>query len=306
MDNQYNTIIKNILDNFVKLKYKEKVLLVNDHKDNTVFDAFKFVLSQRNIFFKEVLITENRNNSSPIPEIREDLLWADVIIAPTNKSITHSLETIEAVKLGKRIVTLPGITEEVFLKIANSNFDEMWKINKKLILYLKEKDIINIKTPHGTDINFSIKERSWDGLQPDTSKGFARNLPTGEVYCAPIEETANGKIVFDYWGDKISPRDNAWIEIKDGKIVKWSKSAEQFIKQHSVENGLITAEFGIGTNKAHRFPIGNILHDEKIYGTVHIAFGNNVSFGGKNKSPVHSDIILVNPRVLVDGKRLDW
>ena len=83
-------------------------------------------------------------------------------------------------------------------------------------------------------------------------------------------------------------------------------SPQTFIELQQVENGFVLAEFGIGTNKSHAKPIGNILHDEKIFGTIHLAFGNNVSFGGKNKSSVHNDIILINPTVLIDGKKLEW
>jgi leucyl aminopeptidase (aminopeptidase T) len=48
------------------------------------------------------------------------------------------------------------------------------------------------------------------------------------------------------------------------------------------------------------------LHDEKIYGTCHIAFGNNISFGGRNKSEIHTDIILIKPTIMVDGTKLEW
>ena len=63
------------------------------------------------------------------------------------------------------------------------------------------------------------------------------------------------------------------------------------------------AEFGVGTNDAARI-IGNILEDEKVMGTIHIAFGNNVSMGGSVNVPIHLDGIVLSPSVEVDGKPL--
>ena len=296
---------KNIIENFLNIKKNEKVLLVCDH-ENRIIDSFKSVFAQEGINFKEVRITDKRADSSAIPEIGKEMLSANVIIAPTRKSITHSPETVIAKEKGAKIVTLPGITEEVFLMINKANFREIFVLAEKIATRLKNADKIRITTPRGTDISFSIKDRVWKGLEPDKTKGFISNLPIGEVFCAPIEDSANGKIVVDYWKDGISPKEDAWLEVKDGKIIRWSASAEALIKEHSVENGLIIAEFGIGLNKAHKSPIGNVLHDEKIFESVHIAFGNNVSFGGKNKSNVHNDIILVSPSVFFDGKKLVW
>ncbi|MFA5126147.1 MAG: aminopeptidase [archaeon] len=294
-----------ILFNQLNVRKNTKVLLINDHLPNTIFDAFKSALLEKGIFFKELMLSENRNNSEPIPDALDEMLKAKVIIAPTKKSITHCFETKKAVEKGARIITLPGINEEIFLKILEADFNEIEKIGKKIVKQLKGKNMVQIKTPSGTNISFSIKKRELVGLKPKT-KGFAMNLPCGEIYCAPIEETADGEIFIDYFKDLINPAQKAWLKVENGKIVEWNDAAKPFIAFNSVENGFIIAEFGIGTNKAHKKPIGNVLHDEKIYKTVHIAFGNNTGFGGKNKSPVHNDIILINPMVLVDGKKLEW
>jgi leucyl aminopeptidase (aminopeptidase T) len=64
-------------------------------------------------------------------------------------------------------------------------------------------------------------------------------------------------------------------------------------------NGSIIAEFGIGTNKKARLT-GNVLEDEKVFGTVHIAFGSNKSFGGTNEAGVHIDCVIKDPIVTID------
>jgi leucyl aminopeptidase (aminopeptidase T) len=296
----------NILKDFLHATKRSKILLFNDHDPNPVYDAFREVLSFGGFPFKEIMLSEERRPSAPIPEHLDEMLGARIIIAPTKKSITHCPETIKAEQKGAKIITLPGITEEVFLKIENANFKEMDKMSKKIAAKLRKANKIQVTTPKGTNLTFYIKKRKIEGLPPKKGKGFCRNLPSGEVFCAPIEETADGEIKIDYWKDILTPKDNAWVKLENGKISEWNKEAEPFIKEHSIENGFVIAEFGIGVNKAHKFPIGNTLHDEKIYGTCHIAFGNNVSFGGRNRSEIHTDIILIRPTIMIDGTKLEW
>lgn len=283
---------------------KDKLLIIKDHESKIV-TALENAAKKNNISCKTVSITINRKASSPIPEILESMLLSDAIIAPTQNSTTHSPETKQATLAGKKIITLPGITEELFVKIGKANVLEIDSLNAKVKEVLSKADKIRVTTKSGTNISFSIKNRpvKSDGTPP-IGKGFVQNMPCGETFCAPIEESANGIIFIDYWRTKITPKDKAWIEVRSGKIVAHSDTATPYVKELNVPNGTIIAEFGIGTNKAHKKPIGNILHDEKIYGTVHIAFGMNKGFGGQNESSVHIDVILQKPTINVDGKVL--
>lgn len=305
-DKNMKATAENILDTFVKVKNTDNILLVKDEKDNIFTKLFAEVLKDRGLLFKEVLITKNRPSSSPIPEILKELMWADVVIAPTIKSITHSPEVRKAEKKGTRTVTMPGMTKDVFLKINKVNFSEIYKLSEKVLKQVEDKDKILIESKNGTNISFSIKNRLWEGYRFKKGEGFTKNLPIGEVFCAPIENSANGIIFIERWKNYIKPKNKAWIRIENGKIVEWNIGAEPYINNQSVDNGLIIGEFGIGLNKEHKLLIGNTLHDEKIYGSVHVAFGNNISFGGKNKSTVHEDLIIMNPEVLIDGKKLKF
>ena len=92
------------------------------------------------------------------------------------------------------------------------------------------------------------------------------------------------------------------MKVKDGKLVdlKGGDSDKLQVLFDSERNGTI-GELGIGTNPAARLT-GIILEDEKIYGTVHIAFGTNVSFGGINKADCHLDGVIMNPTVYFDDQ----
>ena len=306
MNDKLLDVAKKIIDESLEIKSYEKVCLVTDN-DNDIVDAFRESLINSEIEYEELMITDKRNPSSSIPEAREYFDKCDVIIAPTLKSITHSQETTEAKKNNKRGVTLPGITEEIFLKILEADIKKVDGLNQELNGLLKGSKKIRVTTENGTDVFFSVKGRKWvlDNFKKENKD--IGNLPSGEVFIAPVEDSMNGIIVIDYY-EKIKPRDKATLNVKNGKIVKWNENAEKYIEglKNGGENGLIIGEFGIGTNYSHKKFVGNILHDEKIYGSCHIAFGMNTGFGGKNIANVHQDVILMNPKIIVDGKELKY
>lgn len=136
------------------------------------------------------------------------------------------------------------------------------------------------------------------------------NLPCGEVFICPIEETAEGTVLFDvptnYWGHKIT---NLKLQFNKGKIVNYD--AEQGKKQFSDVLASATgdkdkiAEFAIGLNPKAQF-INDILVDEKVLGTIHIAIGDNKgpAYGGKNSSSIHWDFVMTKPTVEVDSRTI--
>lgn len=302
ISNELIETAENIILNYLKIPTGSKILILRED-ENEVETAFDLALKKNNFEYKIFQLNKPRENSSPIPEALSEMLDADYIISPTEHSTSHCPETTEVVKMGKKVITLPGITESIFLKIGEANFKEIEELNNKVIYFAKGKKEVHITTPSGTDIKINIKERVWEGNK-DLTKGFITNLPVGEAFVAPIETGANGIIHIDYFKDLIKPEDRAFIKVQNGKIVEWNKAAEKYVNIQEVPNGKIIAELGIGTNKAHKKPIGNILHDEKIYGTAHIAFGQNTSFGGTNNCSVHNDVILMKPKILFDGEEL--
>jgi len=204
------------------------------------------------------------------------------------------------------------VPEKTYEKVYIDSIKQTYKKDtQKLCKYyadaLKSGSDIKIVANDGTDLQFSIKGRPVlvaDGIidDEDMRKGdVGLNVPDGEAFVAPIEDSANGRIFFDYVNlpGLGLVKGGLWITFKDGKVSKYeakdrkgNELFKKFLDSNTGEKDRI-AELGIGTNKAAKF-IGTIIVDEKIYGTVHIAIGNNTgAYHGKNKASSHLDMIKV-------------
>ncbi|MFW5902854.1 MAG: aminopeptidase [archaeon] len=200
-----------------------------------------------------------------------------------------------------------GITYEKFKKVLKNTLEESFKPEMKEKTQrwhekLKNAKKIRIISEEGTDLTLDIEGREIledNGVltEEDIERGdVGMNFPCGEVFTAPNEEKVNGKIfipktaILGYGTVK-----ELWLEFKDGRIISYSaEENEEYIGRFFEENtGNIKtiAELGIGCNKEAEYTEGYILIDEKIEGTIHIAVGWNIGYGGKNKSSGHHDFI---------------
>lgn len=203
------------------------------------------------------------------------------------------------------IAHCPGI-EETMLKIQ-IDFKAMTETAKILLENLKDASNVTVKTALGTDIKIDIRGRTFhDDVLPRTS-GIT-NFPCGEICCAPIEDRADGIVIADasVTSLKILPQPLK-LEVNEGRLtsMKWfnepSKNAVLLRKLRAAlsrdEMAGVIGELGIGLAP---YPIcGNMLQDEKVAGTIHIAFGDNTSFGGWNNSKSHIDFLVRNPELTV-------
>jgi aminopeptidase len=167
--------------------------------------------------------------------------------------------------------------------------------NCKSIRYLAE----------GTDITFSTAGRIWMNSDGQT------NMPSGEVYTSPVENSVQGTVHFSlpciYQGNEVEGV-TLWVE--DGYIQKWeARRGKDFLDQIFEIPG--TRRFGeaaIGTNYDIQRMTKNILFDEKIGGTIHMAIGQSyLQTGGKNESSVHWDMITdmtKGGQIWADGEKI--
>ncbi|MEF8873274.1 MAG: aminopeptidase [Candidatus Thermoplasmatota archaeon] len=202
----------------------------------------------------------------------------------------------------------------MFWEALNTDYDQLQEVGENIADELKGGDVVHITSEKGTDLKFSIEDRRIivdDGIisSEDMERGdLGNNLPAGEVFCAPIEDSARGDVFFDlafYKGNKIEGI-NATFE--DGKIteVEAEKNGEIFreVLEYSQGEKDRIGEFGIGINPHVEEAIGYTITDEKLVGSVHIALGENRSFGGKNESTLHWDLVMLDPTVKIDDKKI--
>ena len=155
-----------------------------------------------------------------------------------------------------------------------------------------------------TDITFSVEGRKW------VSCSGLNNFPDGEIFTSPVEDSANGEIYFDfpaiYRGNESH---KIWLRLENGKVVdaKAEKGEEFLLSMLDMDAGSrFVGEIAIGTNDRVKDVTGNILFDEKIGGSIHMALGASYpETGGKNESGLHWDIIKnmkENSKIFADDK----
>ncbi len=279
----------------------EKILIISDYAKqklgNQFFNAFREISD--NVFF---LISKpsGKHGAEPDDIVKQALLNTDIFLAITEHSLTHTKARKKATDKGARGATLPGFVPKMFPSLGQSK-EEIKVLGNKLKNLIEHANEIRVTTSSGTDITFSPNKEIHIDDGDYSEPGAFGNLPAGEIFFAPSK--GEGKIVIDLMknGKTLFAPKNTVIEIQNNRAVDISKKcllAEYF---RTVKNADNLAEFGIGLNKKAKV-IGYILQDEKVFGTVHFAFGSNFSFGGKVKSEIHIDGILLKPTVEIDGK----
>jgi len=251
------------------------------------------------------------HGSEPPEPVAAAMAGADVVLAPTTKSLSHTRARTDANEAGARVATLPGITDDVFTTGLDADYDSIAAHCEAVREQVAEAEVIRVTTDAGTDITFGVGDREW---LPDTGivhePGQMSNLPAGEVFISPT--TANGTFVVDGTmrphglledGHRLS------FEVEDGLVTHISDDdIRETVANAADEVGDAAynlAELGIGTNVAVTDLVGSVLLDEKAGGTVHIAVGDDAGIGGETDVPIHLDGIIREPTVLADGERVD-
>ena len=206
-------------------------------------------------------------------------------------------------------MTLPEFEDFVmramFLDRADpvAAWGEVRDMQAGLIERLSRADTVRIEAA-GTDLTLRVGGRTW------ANSDGKRNMPSGEVFTGPLEDSANGYVTFSipatYGGVMVR---GARLEFKDGQVVKASaeEGEETLLAALATDAGAkLLGELGIGSNYGIQHPSGNILFDEKIGGTVHLALGKSYpETGGLNQSSIHWDLITDlrrGGRISLDGE----
>jgi aminopeptidase len=294
--------------NFMGLKYDETLLIVTDSAKREIGYA---IFEEGKVFCKEALLVEmkprERNGEEPPKQVAELMKSVDIVLCPTLKSLTHTDARREAVKYGVRIGTMPGISKETMIRCLNADSERILQLTSKVAAALKGVKTITVKTKAGTNISLPVEGRKiFESTGVLKNKGESGNIPSGEVYLAPLENKSNGTIVIDGSMASIGLlKTPIIIKVIDGfaEQISGGDEAKKLIElfEKSGKESRAVAEFGIGTNYKAQL-CGDILEDEKVLGTIHIAFGNNKSMGGTIGVSSHLDGLVKKPDVYFDEK----
>lgn len=301
--NQLVKTAEGVLSSCLAVKKGEEVLIVTDNTRKEIGEAIYEAAG--NLGCERLLMVMNERELSgqePPKAVAAAMKRADVVIAPTAQSLTHTNARIEAAKAGTRVATMPGITEEMFSQGAmTADYSKVEKLTAVVTEMLSKASVARIEKDVHT-LTISIKGR--DGVpSPGVYRepGKCGNLPSGEAYITPLEDGSEGEMIVDGSMVGIGKLDSPLhMVISGGKLrsVTGEKSENLDVLLKNETNGTL-CELGIGTNEAAVLN-GIILEDEKVYGTVHIAFGTNTSFGGVNKAECHMDGIILRPTLYLD------
>jgi aminopeptidase len=313
---------KNALESVFEAKKGEKIVIFCDDIKKPVGEAFAlgaenlglqtqlFILeTDSKIFRKEIPQEIMKFLIDQRPQIYVNLLRGIREETPFRIRLIHLETKDHKTRLGH----CPGVTEDMLtrgaLALTKTKHGRMHRLAEELMDTLKQASRIEIRNPSGTLVSLSVEGRPFvtdTKINWDIMKWL--NLPTGEVYAAPVENSLEGKFVCDMAIGGIGPvAKPVTIIAKDGRVQNVTSPDAQVLKR--VENSLDTdqmsrviGEFAMGINSKARF-VEEFLESEKMCGTVHIAFGENSDMpGGKNNSANHMDFLISGPTVKMISK----
>ncbi len=288
---------------------EDEVLIVCNPATEGLGGALRTVAEDVGAEATLAIMGERESHAAEPPRaVAAAMLAADVVIAPTVQSLSHTAARKAASEAGARIGTMPGVTEEMLARVMGADMDELRRRGEAICALLDGGAEARITCANGSDLRLGLETRSSIVDAGDLSaRGAFGNLPCGEGFIAPLEGTGEGSLVVDGSiagvGRVAAP---VPLTVRGGHLTDAVGTEGEellaLLTAHGAD-GTNVAELGIGTNE-EAILTGNILEDEKILGTAHVAFGASAAIGGTVQVPVHLDCVILEPTVEVDGEPL--
>ena len=285
---------ENAVKQALALKQGEAFLLVTDREKLEIAEALAHWAKQAGAETTTYLMTETlRPITGPTAQFMDLCEGASAMAYMLDARIEEKPFRGYMVKTGVengRICMMPGLTVDMMERLVNIDYNDLDLRGQRLMEAIQDADEVLVENAEGTHISFSVQGRKWKNDNGDISqKGMHGNLPAGEIFTAPVEESFTGKIVISLIDDKLG---HGVMEFKQGRLVEYKGDGISEIVAHigDDETGRIIGEFGIGTNPGARI-CPNMLEAEKAFGTVHFAIGDSYGLG-TNASPHHYDALV--------------
>jgi len=231
---------------------------------------------------------------------------SDVIIACSTTPVASGIID-EALKAGTRILSMFRITIDALCRTVPVDYRALTIEMKKIKKMLDASNFVEISSPKGTHLHVQMANRPTRlALGSVRKRGEIDFIPAGAIGVAPLEGTAEGKVVVDGtllgFGRCLEP---ITFEIEKGRVKKvkggddW-KGLKELLRRD--ENASMLCEIGLGVNPKAKLVGGP--EDERVRGSVHVGLGENRYFGGTLTSTSHLDGTMLRATLKVDGKEL--
>jgi len=293
------------------LRASERLLIVADTKIHPSIPQ-TIAKAATKLAAEVVTVTMNPRKlpgDEPPSSVTAAMLASDVIICTTSTTLFYTSARNEACKRGARLISMTGIVPSVLTSDAMfADFDKQKRVVERVAEHLTRAKRIRLTNPAGTRLEMNVtgrKGRAITGIC--RNRGDAEGVPDIEAYIAPLENSVNGRLVIDGSTSVTGLAKNPLVlDIERGRVKQIRGGAQAtrllgILRRARSRNAFRVGEFGIGLNPLARLR-GAIIEDEAALGTAHIALGDNHRFGGRNKAPIHVDLVLKAPRVELDGR----
>jgi hypothetical protein len=300
-------------------KEKEKLLVLSDQSTQKL--AKNFVRAgkdlQRKVNLHELpLGRKHENFPERTLQMVEDYTEKDAIIILSSINLIHNLKLHSIISpftrlksISARTLYLPPIPIESLNRIMSANLPEYLEYEEMVLNAFNDIKRIELRTNGGTEVTFRCRNFGYTPYRALTP-GSKALFHLGEVWTAIVEDSTEGTLVFDTCLSMGKIHSKLIFHVSRGRISnhevvgKADPVINQFLKVifQADKHAVIPAELGIGLNPQAQIS-GCIMEDEMVKGTCHIDFGDNIAFGGVNKSNFHGGGIMRTPIIMGNGEK---
>jgi leucyl aminopeptidase (aminopeptidase T) len=301
---RFRQAIEKIVAQCFRIQPGETVVVVGDQTTYDIAGALRVASQERGGDAVLIIVDEDFEGEPPSP-VAAALGEADVFIVPAKQSLSHTKACKDAMERGARGATLPGVTADMLSRTMTVDFEAMRSRSEAVAEILTQGDSAHLICARGTDVTFDIADRVGVVDDADLSHpGAFANLPAGEGAIAP--RNGYGTVA----AMSVTPAgilpEPMMLKVEEGNLVSadgpHSKEFLELLESHG-SNAFNLAELGVGTNDAAVLT-GNVLEDEKVVGTAHVAFGGNDNIGGTVYASIHRDVMVFDATLDVGGTRI--
>ncbi len=303
----------------------ESILIISDYEKRDVGEAYSRAALNLGLWVRHIKLDQPEGFRRKVPEFlveavvqgRPDI-HLNILRGPAEE-VEFRIKLIKLeTRRRVRLAHCPGVTMDMLtegaLALSEEQYGEMRSLAQGFLSILQNATNVRVTSPDGTDVSFSVKDREFfTDVMLDWRMLKWVNLPVGEVMVAPVENSMNGVIHSIAAGGVGIVEGGIRLKVENGRVreVKYEDKELGGIVEKVLKTdwqASVTGEFAIGLNRKARIT-REFLESEKVYGTIHIAFGNNTDFpGGRNSSRSHIDFLVDKPTVTItysDGSTME-